>query len=80
MFVVCWCGYVSLLHSVCFFYSGVCGYLHPCHLVYKNKTMARPLLSPSYDKDNIGNFLVVECGSLKGQFYVDKMDSTKCGA
>ena len=29
----------------------------------KNKTMARPLLSPSYEKDNIGNFLVVECGS-----------------
>ena len=41
--------------------------------------MARPLLSPSYEKDNIGKCLAVECGSLKGRLYVAKMDSTKCG-
>ena len=41
----------------------------------KSKTMAR-----LYEKDNIiGNILVIECGSLKGRLYVDKMDSTKLG-
>ena len=45
----------------------------------KSKTMATPLLSPSYEKDNTGNILVVECGSLKGRLYVAKMDSIKCG-
>ena len=45
----------------------------------KSKTMATPLLPISHEKDTIGNFLVVECGSLKGRLYVAKMDSTKCG-
>ena len=69
--------YVSLLHLVCLFYSGVCGYSHPWRLVKVKLWLG--LLSPSYEEDNTGNFLVVECGSLKGRLYVAKMDSTKRG-
>ena len=39
--------------------------------------LSRSGLQPSFSKDNFGLFIVVSCGSVSGQFYIEKMNLTK---